>query len=59
MDDDALETILPLIQIMERGILGLQQVSAGLPTSTDKKAIQALIKEGETKLAEIKRRIVQ
>jgi len=59
VDDDTLETILALIEQMEATLLGLKQLQRYVGQGDGQRMLDVLIKEGETKLAEIRKRIIQ
>lgn len=54
--DDSLKTILALIKQLEATLIGLKQVR-GYVQGVGRHMLDELIDEGETKLAEIKRKV--
>lgn len=59
MNDDSLETILALIKQLEIMLLGLKQLRGYVGHGVAQQMIEELIEEAETKLGEIKRKLIQ
>ena len=59
MDDDSLETVLALIKQLEAMLLGLNQLRGYVGQGVAKQMVEKLIEEGESKLHEIKRELIQ
>lgn len=59
VNDTSLETILGLIKQLEATVLGLKQLRGYIGVGAGTEMLEGLIEESETKLAEIKRKIVQ
>jgi hypothetical protein len=58
-DLNSLETILALIKQMEATLLGLKQLRGYVGSGAGQEMVELLIEEGEAKLAEIKRKLIQ
>jgi hypothetical protein len=56
---NALETTLALMQQMEVTLLGLKQLRRYVGSGVGQEMVEMLIEEGETRLAEIKRKVIQ
>ena len=56
---DSLDTILALIEQMEAIVLGLKQLRKFVGKGVATEILELLIRDGETKIAEVKRRVVQ
>jgi len=59
MDDDSLEMILALIKQLESTMLGLRQLRGLIAKGIAQHMVDELIEEGETKLSELKQRLIQ
>ena len=59
MTDDSLEIILALIKQLESTMLGLRQLRELVAKGLAQHMVDELIQEGELKLAELKRRLIQ
>ena len=59
MTDDSLEIILALIRQLEATLLGLKQLRGYVSQGIGKDMLEELIEEGEEKLAEVKRKLIQ
>jgi hypothetical protein len=57
-DDKSLETILALIKQLEANILGLKQLRGYFGNGLGQEMLEVLIEESQTKVAEIKRQII-
>jgi len=58
-DLDTVDTILGLIKQLEATVLGLQQLRNYAGTEVAREMLEALIQEGETKIGEVKRKLIQ
>jgi len=58
-DLSSLETILMLIKQMEATLLGLKQLRSYVGSGVGQEMVELLIEEGEAKLAEIKRKVIE
>ena len=56
---NSLETILALIKQMESTLLGLKELRSYVGQGLGQQMVESLIEEEETKLAEIKRKLIQ
>ena len=59
MTDDSLEIILALIRQLEATVLGLKQLRGYVGPGAGRELIEELIEEGEHKLADLKRKLIQ
>lgn len=59
IDDNALETVLALINQLEAALLGLKQLRAFVVEGVEQQMLESVIENSETKLAEIKRKVIQ
>jgi hypothetical protein len=59
MDDDSLETILALLKQLESTVLGLKQLRGYVGQGVAQHMLDELIEEGESKLVEMKRKLLQ
>jgi hypothetical protein len=59
MDDNSLDTILALIKQLEATLLRLKQVRGLVGEGVAGDMLELLIEESETKLAEIRRKVIQ
>jgi hypothetical protein len=59
IDDNSLETILVLIQQLEAALLGLKQMRASVVQGVEQEMLESAIVDNETRLAEIKRKVIQ
>lgn len=59
IDDNSLETILALIQQLEAALLGLKQMRAYVGQGAEQEMLESAIAHNETKLAEIRRKVIQ
>jgi len=59
VDNNSLETILALLKQMEATLLGLKQLRAYVSKGVGQQMLEALIEEGDAKLAEIIRKVIQ
>lgn len=59
MDDSSLDAVISLIKQMESTLLGLEQLRNYVGDGVGRQMLEVLIEEAETKLAEIKRKIIQ
>jgi hypothetical protein len=59
IDDNSLETILVLIQQLEAALLGLKQMRAYVVQGVEQEMLESAIVDNETRLAEIKRKVIQ
>jgi hypothetical protein len=57
--DDSLEMILALLRQLEATVLGLKQLRGYVGQGVGQQMVEELIEEGENKLAELKRRLIQ
>jgi hypothetical protein len=58
-DDKSLETVLALINQLEAELLGLKQMRAFVVEGVELQMLESVIENSETKLAEIKRKVIQ
>jgi hypothetical protein len=59
MTDDCLESILALLKQLEATLLGLRQLRGYVGQGVGQQMLEELIEEGETKLSEMKRKLIQ
>jgi hypothetical protein len=59
MTDDSLDIILALMKQLESTLLGLKQLRGYVGQDVGPQMVEELIEEGENKLAELKRRLIQ
>jgi hypothetical protein len=59
IDDNSLETALALISELEAALLGLKQLRAYVVQGDEQQRLESVIEKSETKLAEIKRKVIQ
>ncbi len=59
VDHNSLDTILALIKQLESTRLGLKQLRGYVGSDLGEQMLQLLIEEGDTSLAEIKRKLIQ
>jgi len=59
IDDNALETVLALINQLEAALLGLKQMRAFVVEGVEQKTLESVIENSETRLADIKRKVIQ
>jgi hypothetical protein len=59
IDDYSLETVLALINQLEAALLGLKQLRAYVVQGVEQQQLESVIEKSETKLAEIKRKVIQ
>jgi hypothetical protein len=59
MTDDSLEMILALLKQLEATLLGLKQLRGYVGQGAGKDMLEELIAEGEDKLAQMKRKLIQ
>lgn len=59
MTDDSLDIILALMKQLESTLLGLKQLRGYVGQGVGQQMVEELIEEGENKLAELKRRLIQ
>ncbi len=59
IDENSLETILVLIQQLEAALLGLKQMRAYVVQGGEQEMLESAIVDNETRLAEIKRKVIQ
>jgi hypothetical protein len=57
--EDSLEMILALLRQLEATVLGLKQLRGYVGQGVAQEMVEELIEEGENKLAELKRRLIQ
>ena len=58
-DLDTVDTILGLIKQLEATVLGLQQLRSYAGHGVPQEMLDGLIEEGEAKIAEVKRKLMQ
>jgi len=58
-DDKSLEIVLALINQLEAELLGLKQMRAFGMEGVELQMLESVIENSETKLAEIKRKVIQ
>ncbi|MFL6303804.1 MAG: hypothetical protein ACJ72H_09690 [Candidatus Sulfotelmatobacter sp.] len=58
-DLDTIDTILGLIKQLEATVLGLQQLRGYAGNGVGQEMLEGLIEEGEAKIAEVKRKLMQ
>ena len=58
-DDNSLETVLMLISQIEDALMGLKQLRDYIGPGIEREKLELMIEDGETKLAEIKRKVIQ
>ena len=56
---DSVDTILGLIKQLEATVLGLQQLRSFMGNGVEAEILERLIAEGQTKVAEVKRKLMQ
>jgi hypothetical protein len=56
---NSLETTLALMKQMESTLLGLKQLRRYVGKGPGQQMLESIVKEGETRLAEIKRKLIQ
>jgi hypothetical protein len=59
IDDNCLETVLAIINQLEAALLGLKQLRAYVVQAVEQQRLESVIEKSETKLAEIKRKVIQ
>jgi hypothetical protein len=59
IDDNCLETVLAIINQLEAALLGLKQLRAYVVQGVEQQRLESVIEKSETKLAEIKRKVIQ
>jgi hypothetical protein len=59
IDDNALETVLALINQLEAALLGLKQMRAFVVEGVEQQTLESVIENSETRLADIKRKVIQ
>lgn len=59
IDDNSLETVLVLINQLEAMLLGLKQMRAYVAQGVEREMLESVIDDSETKLAEIRRKVIQ
>ena len=59
IDDNALETVLALINQLEAALLGLKQMRAFVVEGVEQQTLESVIENSETRLADIKRTVIQ
>ena len=59
IDDNCLETVLAIINQLEAALLGLKQLRAYVVQGVEQQRLESVIEKRETKLAEIKRKVIQ
>ena len=59
IDDNCLETVLAIINQLEAALLGLKQLRAYVVQGVEQQRLESVIEKNETKLAEIKRKVIQ
>jgi hypothetical protein len=57
--DDSLEMILALLRQLETTVLGLKQLRGYVGQGVGQEMLEELIEEGENKLTELKRKLIQ
>jgi hypothetical protein len=57
--EDSLEMILALLRQLEATVLGLKQVRGYVGQGVAQEMVEELIEEGENKLTELKRKLIQ
>jgi hypothetical protein len=57
--DDSLEMILALLRQLEATVLGLKQLRGYIGQGVGQQMVEELIEEGENKLTELKRKLIQ
>lgn len=58
-DLDTVNVILGLIKQLEATVLGLQQLRSYIGNGIEAEILESLMTEGETKIAEVKRKLMQ
>lgn len=58
-DDNSLETILVLIKQLQAALLELKQMRAYVVQGVEQKMLESVIVDNETRLAEIRRKVIQ
>lgn len=58
-DDNSLETILVLIKQLQAALLELKQMRAYVVPGIEQEMLESAIMDNETRLAEIKRKVIQ
>ena len=59
MDDDSLEILLALLRQLESTVLSLKQLRGYLGRGVGQRMVEELIVEGEYKITELKRKLIQ
>jgi hypothetical protein len=59
IDDNALETVLALINQLEAALLGLKQMRALVVEGVEQQTLESVIENSETRWADIKRKVIQ
>jgi hypothetical protein len=59
IDDNALETVLALINQLEAALLGLKQMRALVVEGAEQQTLESVIENSETRWADIKRKVIQ
>ena len=59
IDEYSLETILVLISQLEAALLGLKQMRAYVAQGVEEEMLESVIVHNETRLAEIRRKVIQ
>jgi len=58
-DSDRLELVLQCLKVMESTLLGLRKLQQLAPRGQQKEKLDSLIKEAETQIADVKRKVIQ
>lgn len=58
-DLDSIDTILALVKQLEATVLGLRQLRSFVGKGVAAQMLEVLIEEGEAKIAEVKRKLMQ
>jgi hypothetical protein len=58
-DDNSLETILVLIKQLQAALLELKQMRAYVMQGVEQHMLESAIQDNETRLAEIRRKVIQ
>src|SRR5947209_10935421 len=58
-DSDRLELVLQCLKVMESTLLGLRKLQQLAPRGQQKEKLDSLIKEDETQIADVKRKMIQ
>ena len=59
IDDNSLETIFVLVKQLEAALLELKQMRAYVVQGVEQVMLELVIEDNETKLAEIRRKVIQ